>query len=53
MKKMNADLKDYRQNWWDKKVILGITWNHVILAMIITMIIAYAPTDWNWVFGLR
>ena len=48
------DLKDYHQNWWDRKVVLGITWNHLILAMVVlALIIGYSTLDGNWVSGLR
>ena len=48
------DLKDFHQNWYDKKVTSGVTWNHLTLAMIgIVLVIACASLDWNWVFGLR
>lgn len=48
------DLKDYRESWWTKEVIYGITWNHVILGVIVfILIISYDSLDWNWVFGLR
>lgn len=48
------DLKDFHQNWWDKKVFWGITWNHLILGAVgIALFIYYANLDWDWVFGLR
>ena len=50
----NDDLKDFHQNWWDKKVVPGVTWNYLILAGIgIALILAYNSLDWDWVSGLR
>jgi hypothetical protein len=42
------------ENWWEKKVFLGITRNSLLLYSIIaiTAMTMYF-TDWNRVFGLR
>lgn len=48
------DLKNYRENWWNKEVIWGVTWNHIILGVIVfILIISYDSLDWDRVFGLR
>jgi len=51
---MYNDLKTFHQYWYDKKVVLGVTWNHLILAgIVLVLIFAYSSLDWNRVFGLR
>ncbi len=48
------DLKDFHQNWWDRKVILGITWNHIIVAMVgIALFMTYNSLDWDRILGIR
>lgn len=47
-------MKNYRENWWDEKVVLGVTWNHIIMVVVsIALIAAYNFLDWDRAFGLR
>ncbi len=47
-------MRQKHDEWWKRKLIGRITWNQVILAVIlIWVVLIYANTNWNWVFGLR
>ena len=51
---IGIDLKSRRKDWWREKALSEVTWNHLILAMVIlAIVIACASLDGNRVFGLR
>ena len=51
---VGTDMKGRRKNWWHEKAVAEVTWNHLILAMIVlALVISYASLDGNWVYGLR
>jgi len=54
---LNHDMKEnpHQKNWWDKKVISGITRNHLMFIIIgIALVVVYSQSiNWDWVFGLR
>ena len=51
---VGIDLKSRQKNWWHEKMVTEVTWNHLILAMIVlALIIGYSTLDGNWVYGLR
>ena len=47
-------VNQFRRNWWDMEVFLGLTRNDLSLIFLIALLaVGYISLDWDWVFGAR